>query len=441
MCGFFITGNSNALKKHDFVDVHQRGIQSHEFSHQQLYAVHSVLPTATGKFSDSENDQYKMFFAGQIYNWDHSFVNDTEYVLEMLTQDIKNISKFNGMYALVLYDKQTKKIIIARDQTGQIPLYFYNKECLIVSNTIKSIVNSIDTEIDANAINRWTAHKHYISKQSVWHDISEFPAGYILINNRLERIQSVTYNTTGILQTLERIKPDYYTPLPSMSISSGGVDSSVIHAVFGGDPVCINHMGKDYISNQNDFAIDVTQKEWCEYVDEFIKQTYTIPYTWSWISYFIMGHKLQGKINVLYTGEGADEIFGGYPGYITGEPTPYSGYQHHNNPIDNKVQDQKIFIPVSTQGANLALAHFQIEPRSPFLNYEFLNNKNYLHCVNKEELKTIYTQIYNKKIQPKQGFGGFPNEYYNHVFNTTHKTFDSNNYWKQACISTISSLQ
>ena len=65
-----------------------------------------------------------------------------------------------------------------------------------------------------------------------------------------------------------------------------------------------------------------------------------IPYTWSWVGYYIMGEMLkEDDFKVLYTGEGADEIFGGYPGYAKGEPTPYSGFTEYNNPIDNKLQE------------------------------------------------------------------------------------------------------
>ena len=166
-----------------------------------------------------------------------------------------------------------------------------------------------------------------------------------------------------------------------------------------------------------------------------------VPYTWSWIGYYIMGEYLRKyQINVLLTGEGADEIFGGYPGYAQGKPTPYSGFAEYNMPIENKLSDQKVFIPVATMGANLALGCHTIEPRSPFLDATFLNNKNYRACVNKEELKSIYTHFYGEQPKPKQGFAGYPNEYYNHVFGTNYTDFKNDNYWKTACLETAQNL-
>jgi len=168
------------------------------------------------------------------------------------------------------------------------------------------------------------------------------------------------------------------------------------------------------------------------------------PYTWSWVGYYILGKKLHNKINILYTGEGADEIFGGYPDYSKRKRTPYSlpfDIDDGNFLINNKLSDQQYFIPVAAMGANIALGCFTIEPRSPFLDRRFMNDKQNLYEDNKITLKNYYKELYKQTPYPKQGFGGFPNEYYNHVYNTTIENFESNDFWKSACIKRINELR
>ena len=216
--------------------------------------------------------------------------------------------------------------------------------------------------------------------------------------------------------------------MPSASINSGGIDSSIVSKWFGNFQIAINHIGKDFVSNHLDFAIDISEQQWCEYVDQFIEETYLFPYTWSWIGYYIIGKKLKGKFNILYTGEGADEIFGGYPDYQKGIRTPYSKpfiVDKNNLLISNKACDQKYFIPTAAMGANIALGCSTIEPRSPFLDRRIMNNQDFLYEDNKQTLREYYTHLYNIEPAPKQGFGGFPDEY------------GKNLTWKDACFTVL----
>jgi len=442
MCGFFFTTDKDSLRDTGFEDVLQRGWNKTKYEHENYFGIQSILPAWSGDIQLIDNDDVLFFYTGEVYNCGrYGYDSDTDFVLDTILTNRSRINKLDGMFAFVLYIKATDTLIIGRDKTGQIPLFVYNKDKLIVSNTIKSIVKNVDTKVKSTAFNTWQQHKHYISQQTPWEDIDEFPAGKLWVNGVYSNITGPDRNSIGILNTLEHLRWHYKSPLPMATVNSGGVDSGVISKVWNEQEVSINHVGKDYISNNQSRAIEINETQWCEYVDRFIEDTYMVPYTWSWIGYYIMGEYLRKyQINVLLTGEGADEIFGGYPGYAQGVPTPYSGFTEHNRPIENKLSDQKVFIPVAAMGANLALGCHTIEPRSPFLDSTFLNNENYRACVNKEELKSIYTHFYRKQPDPKQGFAGFPNEYYNYVFGTNLADFENDNYWKKACLQTLRNL-
>lgn len=407
MCGFFFSNKKIDLSKWNFEDVKSRGIFFKDFYYEDCYAIQSILPCTSKNidFSLFENNDHIFLFTGEIYNYDRKYFNDTEMVYDDLKNN-KNISHYNGMYAYVFYDKKTKILKYGRDKTGQIPLFIYKKDDhIILSNTIKSIVKITNVNLNKNSLRLWKKTKHFIFYETPWQNIFS-----VKPNNQKEQF----YKNESIHDIFYEIKSNYDSHLKSASINSGGVDSGIISKWFGEFQVALNHIGKDYISNELDFAFNITQDEWSKTVDEFIEKTYLFPYTWSWIGYYILGKKLKNKINILYTGEGADEIFGGYPGYKLGVRTPYS-YPYKINEkkflISNKLADQKYFIPVSTMGANIALGCFTIEPRSPFLDRQFLNNNNFINEDDKRSLKNYYELLYNKEPAIKQGFAGFPDEY------------------------------
>lgn len=434
MCGFYFS-NKPLDCNHDFHDVIQRGFRSKAFESEDYFAIQSVLPCVNDiDFNLYDSDNCLFLFTGEIYNYDRTFKSDTEMFLNDLIND-NDISHYNGMYAYVFFNKETKELKYGRDKTGQIPLFVYNKNGhIILSNTIKSIVKTTETKPNSNSLSLWKKSKHYIFYETPWQDIFSVEPNSIEIEYPHASVDSVLHN----------MKIDYKSKLPSASVNSGGIDSGIISKWFGEFNVAINHLGKDFVSSNLDFAFDVNEKQWCEYVDEFIEATYLFPYTWSWVGYYILGKRLHNKINILYTGEGADEIFGGYPDYAKGIRTPYSKpfeVDESNLLVNNKLSDQKYFIPTAAMGANLALGCFTIEPRAPFLDRRFMNDSINLKENNKKSLKDHYTFLYNQTPYPKQGFGGFPNEYYNHVFKTNIDQFDSNVYWKKACYERVNEIR
>lgn len=437
MCGFYFTNKKSSIYPWTFEDVKQRGTQYLEIEHNECYAIQSVLPCIREdiNFSIYHTDTYIFLYAGEIYNYNRQkFNTDTEQIINDIINN-NSTTHYNGMYAYVFYNKQTDNIIYHRDATGQIPLFIYRKDGhTILSTTIKSIVKTTKTSYNKNSLSLWHTSKHYIFNETPWNDI------YSVVPSS----QGIEYNNSNIKEIFSEIKDNYNSYLASASIDSGGVDSGIVSKWFGDFRVALNHVGKDVVSNFQDFAYDISEEEWHAAVDEFIEETYLFPYTWSWVGYYILGKKLKNKVNILYTGEGADEIFGGYPDYKNGTRTPYSIpfiIDKNNFLLNNKLSDQKYFIPIATMGANLALGCSTIEPRSPFLDQRIINNLFFKHEDDKNTLKKYYEELYKKKPAEKQGFAGFPNEYYNHVFNKNISKFENNNYWKEACFHKLKSLK
>jgi len=256
MCGFYFS-NKQPNNDYNFKDVKQRGLESKVFSCNQYFAIQSILPCITNSidFSIHETEEYLFLYTGQIYNYDREFFNsDTK----MFLHDIRagnSLSHYNGMYAYVYYDKKLDKLKFSRDKTGQIPLFIYQKNGhIVISNTIKSIVETTDAVPNKKCLDLWQKSKHYIFNESPWTDI------YSVKPNGLE----LDYLHTTINDVFKDMKQDYVSPLKSASINSGGVDSGIVSKWFGEFQVAINHQGKDFVSSNLDFAYNINEKQWCE---------------------------------------------------------------------------------------------------------------------------------------------------------------------------------
>jgi asparagine synthetase B (glutamine-hydrolysing) len=427
MCGFFVSTHVNIPKT--FEDVTARGWETREFSHGSYVAVQSQLPCYTGRidFSYYETDEFIFSYTGEIYNTPNMYDTDTQYMFACAVCD--TYSQLNGQWAFALYSKSTGKIKIGRDPLGQIPLFVSTVDGVTVCNTLPSIVHTVRAQLDPNTLTRWHTAKHYTSAQTCWQGIRSVPPGtvteYDTTGDTLSviRVQREWHSTEQDLHTvLHNLKKSYYTPVPCASIASGGIDSTIIADVFSThNNYAINHQGKDWVSNTvHELDIDVCvlnvdKKEWRDNLTALIQDTYTIPYSWSWVGYYIIGAHCPEP--VLYTGEGADEIFGGYPDYTTGN-TPYSTNPEHDalrntlywsaEPTTaNKLMDQAVFVPTSCTGANLALGCHTVEPRNPYLDTQIANNTLYMPQTGKPELTGMFRERFGEP-KPKQGFGGWP---------------------------------
>lgn len=472
MCGFFGISDKSKIKYEEFKDVKERGVLFFKTEHSEFFSIQSVLP-CTGTFCGQslyESERYIFNYTGEIYNYDRRYKNDTEYLFDLIDKnnDFRFINNLNGMFAISIYDKQANTTTLIRDSIGQIPLFYYNQSFLVYSNTLPSIVKNVNTFINEEYFENWLTTKHYIFQDTVWKDIRLFPKGHIITFDSEGNIlykQTITKQNSikNSLHSLLSSKLMDYTPsIEYATIFSGGVDSSIISKYYerkSSYVLGINNVNKDYISNEIDLfrpnikhnidIIDITEKEWAENAIELMHRTLTVPFSWSWVGYYIIGKQLNKKnINVCLTGEGADEIFGGYSydglstrGLTKQDAKRLLSYVTDTNKF-NRFIDKEVFVPIGGVGSNLAMGVSCVEPRHPFLDHEIFYNSCFETDTNKSECKKIFNSFFPKiEIKPKQGFSGFPNELYKYVNVKTRKRFnDSNSKWKFACKTILQNI-
>ena len=254
------------------------------------------------------------------------------------------------MFAFAIYNKLTNEVYIFRDRLGVKPLYyFYNGDKFIFSSEIKSILKLVDIkrELNIKAISSYFSFRYPILNDTFFENIYSLPpAHYIKISkNSIEIIEY--WNVAGKFKEQQNDRGEKYyinklreilessvkyrmiSDVPFGSFLSGGVDSSVITAIMAKnslEPIKTftigfeeegfsefeyakiiankyktNHkeivlLGKDYI---------YTMEKLIEYKDAPL----SVP---NEVSLYLMSKELRKDIKVVLSGEGADEIFGGY---------------------------------------------------------------------------------------------------------------------------------
>jgi len=112
----------------------------------------------------SEDENFILIYNGEVYNYIElreelrlkgyifESTSDTEVVLNSFIEWGSDcFSKFNGMWALAIYDKVNKKMILSRDRVGKKPLYYYKDgEKFIFASEIKAILNYPNLKIGPN---------------------------------------------------------------------------------------------------------------------------------------------------------------------------------------------------------------------------------------------------------------------------------------------------
>lgn len=410
---------------------------------------------------------YVLVFNGEIYNYqeikaellkkEYKFhtISDTEVLLNAFIEyGIDCIQQFIGMFAFSIYDKTKDELYIVRDRLGIKPLYYTkDDDKLIFSSEIKSILKLDDKEkkINKDAISSYMSFRYPILNDTFFKGINSLaPAHYIKVKDtkmdfveywnvadkfhEQQNDKGEEYYITQAKELLESaVKYRMISDVPFGAFLSGGVDSSVITALMaknsntqiktftiGFEEVGFNEFeyanmvasqyntnhkeiilsGKDYIS---------TMENLIEYKDAPLSVPNEVPL-------YLMSKELKKYITVVLSGEGADEIFGGY-GRIFRSPYDLERIKNIDNLnlTDEEKRDlSKNFIKkYSVENFNSDIEHFiNIYSYTSFEDKKSLLNSSF-------DLESIEEKLINKFMIY---FDELKNEsYYNKLMYTFEK--------------------
>ncbi|MBE4592471.1 asparagine synthase B [Vibrio navarrensis] len=324
------------------------------------------------------------------YEGKYEFQTDSDCeVILALYQDMGAdlLEELNGIFAFVLYDEEKDQYLIGRDHIGIIPLYQGHDEHgnYYVASEMKALVTVCKT------LSEFPPGSYYSSTDSG-------PQRYYIRDwNEYAAVENNVSSKEELTEALEAaVKRQLMTDVPYGVLLSGGLDSSVTSAIakrFAAMRIEDDEQSEAWWPQLHSFAIGLegapdlkaarevankigtvhhemtyTIQEGLDAIRDVIYhiETYDVTTIRASTPMFLMGRKIKAMgIKMVLSGEGADEIFGGYL-YFHKAP---NAKEFHEETV-RKLLALNMF---DCARANKSLAAWGVEGRVPFLDKEFID--------------------------------------------------------------------
>jgi len=303
------------------------------------------------------NGQMGIVYNGEVYNHNQirqnllnkdklKYESDAETVLYAIYEKgiHSSCSEFNGMYAFAVYEPAQNKMILVRDKSGEKPLYYYeDNEKFLFASEIKAILTVVEPQYNYD-IKSYKAFEICCGKETLFKNIYsiepgayiEFSHGHVKAHDYWKvwdhRIE-IPDNENKIVNNLTELLEDSILLRKQNSaheigcLVSGGVDSALVACIAKPDYIYTGNydINKSYDElhyaklvaeqiNKELRIIRPTKEDYIKYQDKIIYYL-DQPATWTSFNLFMVFKKASEKVKVVMSGEGADELFGGYHRY------------------------------------------------------------------------------------------------------------------------------
>lgn len=370
ICGFFQLekeADDGTLKRMNDQIVH-RGPDDDGFFQQQGIGLAvrrlSIIDLATGHQPlCSQSGNSWIAYNGEVYNFqqlrrelvERGYVfrsqSDTEVVVNLYEEfGLEFVKKLRGMFAFAIYDQKNKRLILARDHIGKKPLYYCLKQNrnLVFGSEIKAILQypGIDRAVDPEALDFFLTLEYIPAPYSILASVKKLPAGHILVYENGKATLSEYWDVPvhehqrdfasaceEFLYLLEEsVRLRMISDVPLGAFLSGGIDSSAIVAM----------MAKISTVPIKTFSIGFEEKSYSELpYSRMVAEKFKTDHCEKILNADIHGLVLQlaacldeplgdfsnfptylvaryarEKVTVALSGDGGDEIFGGYEHYL-----------------------------------------------------------------------------------------------------------------------------
>jgi len=329
---------------------------------------HQPMHSACGRYVVSYN--------GEIYNF-HSLRqeleargqkfrgrSDTEVLLAAVSQWglEKAVDRFNGMFAFALWDRESRTLHICRDRIGEKPLYYgWMGTVFLFASELKALVAhpAFKTEIDRDAVALYMRYDYIPAPFCIYKGVYKLPPGTILTVSKndmeagagapvpywsmkhvVERGEADAFigsekDAAVHLETLLRdaVKLRMIADVPLGVFLSGGIDSSTVVSLMQAQsdrPVKTFTIGfHEAVYDEARHAKAVAQRLGTEHTELYVTPTqaqaviprlptlYDEPFAdSSQIPTFLVSELARARVTVALSGDGGDELFGGYNRYF-----------------------------------------------------------------------------------------------------------------------------
>ena len=316
----------------------------------------------------SADRRLSVVYNGEIYNYrelreelaDYPFRSncDTEVIIAAyLKWGIRCVEHFNGMFAIALYDRETRDLYLVRDRIGKKPLYYwYEKEELVFASELKPIMKcpGFSAKIDTGILPRYLFHQYINAPESIYRHVCKLEPGTALrfSEGKIRKwrywsasrayheaqaapIEDYREAKRQLKELLRKsVKARMIADVPLGTFLSGGYDSSLVTAIAqecSGTPVKTFSIGfHEERYNEAKYAKAVAEYLGTDHTELYIGEEdmfrlvdsipayYDEPFAdSSQIATMMVSGLAREHVTVALSGDGGDEFFCGYNIYET----------------------------------------------------------------------------------------------------------------------------
>lgn len=312
-------------------------------------------------------NKWVISYNGEIYNYKqirnelihlgYTFKSNTDTEVIIYSFDrwgFSCLDKFRGMFAFALYNKETEELILCRDRFGVKPLYWYkDQKIFMFSSEIKPFYKYkyFNEEINISASHDFIK-KGYISElQSIYKHVKKLsPGNYLIINKKNEISFNCYWNPCSIFYNSKIISKSIYeqenqleflltnsfslrtvSDVPIGVFLSGGIDSSLVASIlqkkYGNiktftvgfeDSKYDESLHAEVIANNletNHHSIICSKNDFISIIEK-LPFIFDEPFAdASAIPTYLLSSFTKQYVKVALSGDGGDELFGGYSKY------------------------------------------------------------------------------------------------------------------------------
>jgi asparagine synthase (glutamine-hydrolysing) len=321
----------------------------------------SIIDLAGGSQPIFNEDQSILcIFNGEIYNYrelrreleqcGHIFKtnSDTEVIVHGYEEYGDHFpARLNGMFAIALHDTARHRVLLVRDHTGIKPLYYaFDGNYLVFGSEIKVLLASglVERKLDIDGLGQYLAWEYVPGRRTLLQTVQKLqPAHFIAVDLANFALNPRQYwdipehparilsagewqeQVDALLQTC--VRRQLVSDVPLGAFLSGGVDSSLVVAAMG--PAKTFSIGFDDPSyNELAWARKVAAHLGVDHTDEILSPDIAELFErlihfmddpiadFSIFPTYLVSAVARKQVTVALSGDGGDELFGGYETYI-----------------------------------------------------------------------------------------------------------------------------
>jgi len=312
-----------------------------------------------------ENRDVVVVFNGELYNYralqadlkakghELSSDSDTECIPHLYEEyGLDFVSHLRGMFAIAIWDKPRRRLVLVRDRLGKKPLFYrHDAQGVAFASEMNCLLVDARThrDIDEVALSHYLTYQYVPAPWSIYRSIRKVPPGHLAVfeggRADVSRYWKLDYSTEGAAgpvaeedladelreRLLESVSVRLMSERPLGAFLSGGLDSSAIvaamsHAASG--PVRTFSIGFEEEShNELPFARQVAERYGTEHHEQIVRADaldvlpkiaymFGEPYAdSSAIPSYYLAQMTRESVVVALNGDGGDEALGGYTRY------------------------------------------------------------------------------------------------------------------------------